>query len=311
MAIVFLTKAIMSIGGVSYLVTTAILLGDYTNPRSRGKAFAMAGLMAGIGTFIAHLGLAQLPKYMKIESIFVYAGLITLIAMLISKVGLTEVKKSKGKKEKVNWREILLALKNSPGLRLCYAGAFVSKMDNAILAVFTMVWVLRAAKDFGMTFPQATAQGGITLAIFSITNILTKPFWGILVDRLGRVPSLVLSLAFGGLGYFLIGFGIEDPFSTSMKLSIALCGLGASGDGTASSTLTVDLAPKKNLGVIMGGYAMVNSIGMVIMIPLGGFFFDLLGYSSPFIIVGFADWIVMSFALIIWNKVPKTVNNVA
>ena len=305
LAIASIATMAMSVGGISYLMTTSILLADYTNIVSRGKAFAISGIFAGIGTFSSHLGISQLPKYMAIESVYLLASGIAFTTMFIAILGLKEVIMVKGKREKINWKAIFESLKNSPGLRLCYAGAFVGKVDNAILATYTMVWVVVAAKDFGLTRAQATAHGGITLAIFSLIGIITKPFWGIVTDRLGRVPALSLSLFFGGLGYFAVGLLINNPFSPAMRLAIALCGFGAAGDGVATSSLTVDLAPKKSLGAIMGGASVMTSLAMVLLIPLGGVLFDFGGRSSPFILIGIADWLVLSFAFLVWKKVPK------
>src|SRR3972149_899801 len=51
LAIASLATEAMSIGGISYLMTTSILLADYTNITSRGKAFAISGIFSAIGTF--------------------------------------------------------------------------------------------------------------------------------------------------------------------------------------------------------------------------------------------------------------------
>ena len=305
LAIASLATAAISIGGISHMITTSILLADYTNITSRGKAFAISGIFSSIGTFTSHLGVSQLPKYMDVEYVYLLSSGIALATMFLAMLGLKEIVKIKGERKKINWKAVFESLKNSPGLRLCYAGAFVGKVDNAILATFTMVWVVMAASDFGLTRAQATAHGGITLAIFSLIGIVTKPFWGIVADRWGRMPALSLSLFCGGLGYFIVGLSINNPFSLAMRLAIALCGFGAAGDGIATSSLTVDLAPKKNLGAIMGGASVMTALAMVLLIPLGGFLFDLGGRSSPFILIGIADWLVLSFAFLVWKKVPK------
>ena len=73
-----------------------------------------------------------------------------------------------------------------------------------------------------------------------------------LIDKWGRVPTILLSLFLGGVVFLLIGI-CPSPFTGLIFLAIILAGFGMSGQIIGANTLAVDAAPPGLIGSILGG----------------------------------------------------------
>ena len=83
--------------------------------------------------------------------------LIGIGASIISRAGLVELVDKK-EKEKVNWKEVFRMLKESPCLKITFATAFASRADVVIFGMFTMIWAIKVAREFGRTPMAAMAE---------------------------------------------------------------------------------------------------------------------------------------------------------
>lgn len=279
------------------------LITDYTYVEGRGKAMAIMGFMYTAASLFSFLILARLPKSVGLYNVFIIIMIIGILASIVSRIGLVDLVDKK-KKEKVKWEKVFSLLKKSPCLKITFSAAFASRADVVILAMFTMIWVSKEARTFGKTPFEAMAEGGTTIALASVVGLLCYPLWGYLVERIGRLRVLVIGLSLAGLGYTLIGF-ISNPFSIWMKVCIFIFALGVNGSGVGSSTLTSDLAPRNLVGSLLGGYHTAAAIGIMFFLQTGGFLFDYLGHSSPFVLAGIADLAVVLYAIITWKKAFK------
>ncbi|HSF79867.1 MAG TPA: MFS transporter [Anaerolineales bacterium] len=120
---------------------------------------------------------------------------------------------------------------------------------------------------------------GMSAVAYGLTSSFSAPFIGLLADRFGRRPILLLSLA----GYVLAFTGYL--FAASAWLLIMLRGLaGVFTAGLLPAMLSIvgDLAPGNRraqwLGIVNGG-ASAGWIGGPV---LGGLLYDRFGYIVPF-----------------------------
>lgn len=120
---------------------------------------------------------------------------------------------------------------------------------------------------------------GMSAVAYGLTSTFSAPFIGLLADRFGRRPILLLSLA----GYVLAFTGYL--FAASAWLLIMLRGLaGVFTAGLLPAMLSIvgDLAPGNRraqwLGIVNGG-ASAGWIGGPV---LGGLLYDRFGYIVPF-----------------------------
>ena len=283
------------------------ILGDYTEHESRGKGNAIIGIMAGIGAMLTFILISKIPEKFGILAGFYICGGLLIFTALVSHFGIVDrLPKdiSKRKKTIEILKEAMDALKISPGLKLSYAASFISRATVGILGTFMMTWVVKVASDSNMDSHKATAVGGMVIGISAMAGLVTAPFWGILSDKWGRMPSLTLSLFLTGLGFILMGFVI-NPFSGLTKLCVIFCGIGQVGLMIVSTTLAIDLSPKKILGSVLGGFNILGAAGIFVLGNIGGFLFDEVSYASPFILTGIVSFLVFLWAVIVYKKIPK------
>src|SRR3989338_910245 len=276
------------------------LFTDYTFIAGRGKAMAIMGFMFTAGALFCFSFIARLPKIIGLYNTFLLSMLIAIVASFISRAGLVELVDKK-KKEKVNWKEVFRMLKESPCLKITFATAFASRADVVIFGMFTMVWAIKVAKEFGRTPMQAMGEAGIIVAMASVIGLLCYPIWGYLVENWGKLKILALGLFLAGSGLTLMVF-ITNPFSIWMKVCVFIFALGVNGVGVGSSTLTSNIAPRNIIGSVLGGYHTSAAIGIMFFLQAGGFLFDLVAHSMPFVLTGIADLLVVVFILMTWKK---------
>ena len=283
------------------------LIGDYTEHESRGKGNAVLGFMAGLGAMLTFTLLSKIPEKFGILAGFYTCGGILIFTALISHFGIVDrLPKdiSKRKSTFENLKDAFDALKISPGLKLAYAASFISRASVGILGTVMMQWVIRVAAEHSMDSHRATAAGGMVMGISALAGLVVAPVWGILSDKWGRIPTLTLSLFLTGIGFVLMGF-VDNPFTGLIKLAVIFCGIGQIGLMIVSTTLAIDLSPKKVLGSVLGGFNTLGAVGIFVLGSVGGFLFDELSYTAPFVLTGIVSFLVFLWAIIVYKKIPK------
>ena len=122
---------------------------------------------------------------------------------------------------------------------------------------------------------------GMSALAYALTSTIAAPFMGMLADRLGRRPIILLSLA----AYVMAFSGYL--FAASAWLFIALRGIaGALTAGLIPAMMSIvgDLAAEDRraqwIGIVNGG----ASVGWIVGPLFGGMLYDRFGYVVPFAI---------------------------
>jgi len=279
------------------------MLTDYTFVQGRGKAMAVLGFMFTFASLFSFIVIAQLPKFLGLNNVFILLMIIGILSSIICRIKLVDIV-HKEEKEKVQWKEVFKILKKSACLKISYFVAFTARSDSIILATFVMVWVNKVAAEFGKTPLEATAEGGMIIGLASIIGMCLYPLWGYLIDKIGRLQVLLFGLIFSGTGYVLTMF-VDNPFSIGMKVCAVIFGIGFNGCSVAATTITSDVAPRNLIGSVLGGYHTVAAIGIVVFLQAGGILFDRFAHYSPFVLTGLADLLAAFFILGLWKKAIK------
>jgi predicted MFS family arabinose efflux permease len=126
-------------------------------------------------------------------------------------------------------------------------------------------------------------QAGLLAAVMSLPWALGAPFTGLLSDRLGRRPLIVLALA--GVGVATLAAGLATSFGT---LLAARCLAGVFGAfGPASIMAAVgDLFPPQRRGMAMGWLNAGFGLAAVAGVPVVGIVGGLFGWRWAFAGVG-------------------------
>ncbi|MDK1030278.1 MAG: MFS transporter [Anaerolineae bacterium] len=153
-----------------------------------------------------------------------------------------------------------------------------------VLAAATIAPALPEMSRFFKDAPNADFLVRLVLTIPGLTIAISAPFVGILLDRWGRRPVLILSVLLYGLtgpsGFFL------DTLP-AILIGRALLGFAVAGILSGFTTLIADYFSGEKRNQFMGFQASVMAFGGVVFLLLGGVLADI-GWRYPFLIYLFA-----------------------
>ena len=128
-----------------------------------------------------------------------------------------------------------------------------------------------------------TAQIGLVLATFQITNLASQYWWGRFSDRIGRRKPLLL-LGTAGMALAYIGVASAGQYGW-LFAARALEGVALSAYSTGSLALIGDLLEDQaGRGRLMGTYRTFGSLAFAIAALSGGWLADSFSLRVPFAI---------------------------
>ncbi len=143
------------------------------------------------------------------------------------------------------------------------------------------------------------ARIGFVMSSFTAMATVSRPFVGILIDRLGRKPFLLL-----GIGLFIIAT-LGYAWAPSIMFLVVfrmLHGVGWSGCTTTVSTLAADIAPDKKRGTMIAYAGLASNVGGALG-PIAGFAaYERFGFHGMFLSV--LGVVVFSFLFALPIKEP-------
>lgn len=137
---------------------------------------------------------------------------------------------------------------------------------------------------------------GVVLALYDVAEVLLKPIFGALSDRIGAKPVIV-----GGLIAFAIASVLALLTPTPLVLALARLGQGAAASAfsPASSAAVARLAGAERLGRAFGRYGAWKSLGYVAGPLIGVALVSLWGMPALYaalalLAVGTAAWVAVA-----------------
>lgn len=146
----------------------------------------------------------------------------------------------------------------------------------------------------------ATAFGVTALfAVFSLCSFLSAPFLGVLSDKYGRRPILIISILSTSLGWFVFASATSLVFLFVGRIIDGM----ASGNFSTAQSYLIDISKNKkertqNLGIISAAFG----VGFILGPMLGGFLSPI-SPSFPFWFVAFLALFNAALAIFL---VPET-----
>jgi MFS transporter, SHS family, lactate transporter len=143
---------------------------------------------------------------------------------------------------------------------------------------FIIVFVLKdIAKEFKADIPSVTATLFLTLAMRPLGALL----FGILADRFGRRPTLMIDILFYSVVEFLSGFA---PSLTILVILRGFYGIAMGGEWGVGASLTMETIPAKTRGVISGLLQAGYPSGYLLAAVLYGAAYHFLGWRGMFMV---------------------------
>ncbi len=137
--------------------------------------------------------------------------------------------------------------------------------------------------DLGRDLDITLGQAGLLAAAMAVSWALAAPFAGILSDRLGRRPMIVLAL--GGLGAVTIGAGLAPDYGVLMVTRV-LAGVFGGFGPAAVLAAAGDLFPPHRRGMAMGWVNLGFSFAAIAGVPAVGAIGGVFGWRWAFAATG-------------------------
>lgn len=187
---------------------------------------------------------------------------------------------------------------------------FVSRIGAGLPRVFWWLWAGALVSALGtFVFPFLalflTARGfepwkaGLVVAFYGAGTIPSGPITGMLADRIGRRPTLVLSLVAAAVLTAPLGL-FTSPLAISA--AVALLGVVTNACRPVINTVVVDVVAPAERARAFGLIYWANNLGMAASLVVGGML-AAQGYGKLFL----ADAVTtLLFALLVWRNIPET-----
>jgi MFS family permease len=240
--------------GSAAFATAAMKLIITTTPRERlGRtmAFYQTGLLAGVslgplvGGISAELGSFTTPFWM-------YAALGALVWILVWRY--VEVSETQTTSVRNVYRATRTLLHNSAFVALMFVSVTVFFMRAG--ARLTLL-PLYAGEELGLS----EARIGLVLGVGAVMTLAVVNVGGWLLDRVGRVPVLIVGLL--ATAATIAAHGAVTTLPALLTVSVAF-GLAAGIMGSAPPTLAGDLSTPGAEGASVGLYRLAGDIGLVL-----------------------------------------------
>ena len=299
---------------------------DDAHHRSRGKASAIMGILAGLGALFALFVLLRIPKWVSGDSgvssaglryMFFAAASVSLIGGIVSMFGLAK-KSTVVQYQHTGFKQLVksgIEAMRDPYVVLAYLASFAARGDASIVTLFLSVWIQTAAiahcgvgVDPNVCKINALAHAGEITGVVQIVALLSAPIIGFCADRFSRaLVTMVVSMV-GLCGYLLLGL-LSNPYawfsdgsigeSLQLGLSLVFLGVGEMGILIMSQSILGLHAPTETRGSISGFWALCGSLGIMFGSGVGGLLYPH-NPGSPFFIFAVFNCIVATFALILY-----------
>src|SRR5438105_10854301 len=157
-------------------------------------------------------------------------------------------------------------------------------ITTAILGFVTAITMVGPLLlDLSRELGVALGQAGLLAAAMSLPWALGAPFTGLLSDRLGRRPLIVLALA--GIGVSTIAAGFATSLASLLAAGFAAGVFGAFGPARVMAAVG-DLFPPHRRGMAMGWLNAGFGLAAVAGVPAVGIIGGLLGWRWAFALTG-------------------------
>ncbi|MFC1591097.1 MFS transporter [Thermodesulfobacteriota bacterium] len=300
----YLLRLIVGIGMILVYPQFITMVADYTYEKDRGKGMAFNGMMMGLASILIFAAVAPIGAKTGVSGLFIFAAVMAACGiagtLLFLKERLPEIKKE----EKKNFKEVCGVVMQSPAIKASCLCSLISRADIGVMATYIIAWSVLQADKLQITSEAATKKGAVPMIIMSVVAFLSFPIIGVLLDRWGRLPTIILTLVSGGVGFILIAFA-SGPFSGIVYFAVVLIGLGIAGSIAGANTMATDVSPKAMVGAVLGWLNTAQPIGMLFFLQVGGYLFDVLGPGWAFGLKGAADLLLAVFLLTISKGISQ------
>ena len=131
---------------------------------------------------------------------------------------------------------------------------------------------------------------GLTATFFTIAALVTRPFFGTLVDSKGRKKFLLFGTILYAVSVSCFGLVASVPLIYILRI---LGGIGLASHGVALSTMCTDVLPESRMAEGLGYYGLTTTLGLAIASPITLALTGSVGYEICFAVIFFASLVAV------------------
>jgi MFS family permease len=170
----------------------------------------------------------------------------------------------------------------------------------------TMVAVMAMTPVHLVNHGASLAIVGFTISLHIAGMFALSPVFGVLADRIGRIPTILIGQAILAVGLGLTGFGSENEFA--VVLGLVLLGLGWSAATVAGSTLLTEATSVARRPRVQGFSDLMMSGSGAVGGALAGVALAVFGYDGlSFLALALVLAVVLRVVLVPTGKALKPV----
>ena len=307
----FVARILAGFFGAS-ISTASAYISDITPPNERSKGMALIGAAFGLGFVVGPaLGgvlalwgqhISDAPHF-QTSFCALWVGALCLANFLF---GLKYLKESLAEKNKnPHGKKRFQLLAHYLGQKTMGAMLSVYFLSSLAMSGMEATLILFMGEKFGWELKQVSFG-------FAYIGVITVFCQGFLVRRLIPILGERITLRIG-LGSFAIGLlGIAiAPTIPWMGVTMTFLAVGTSFSNPSALGSISLLAPSAEQGITMGVAQSLASLGRILGPALGGFFYEHLSISSPFIISGCLAFAGLVTVLMVSKHLPDSGKKVA
>jgi DHA1 family multidrug resistance protein-like MFS transporter len=145
------------------------------------------------------------------------------------------------------------------------------------------------AKQFGAS----ALQMGLLVTFWALAQFLAAPVWGVLADRLGRKPMLILGLI--GYGVAFIAQALAPTYLLLLAARL-IGGFLSSSVIPAGQAIAADITPPEERGAVMGLLGAAFGVGFLVGPAIGGAL-AFAGPAAPFYVAAAGSLLALPLVL--------------
>lgn len=308
-------RLVVAFGGAAMIGMMVTVIADYAVNKDRGKANGLQGFIATVGAFIppvlmvlpgvfADKGFSELGAQ---QMTFAIAGSMGAFGAILAYFGLAA---HVGKSIDQHKESIATTLREGfkagrdPGVALSYGAAFISRGDLAVTGAFMGLWlVLHGTQQMGLTPSQAMVELAMPRVVMTVAGaMLGSILMGFIADKISRVQAVAIASGLAAAVYLSVSF-VDDPTAPWVFILLGVMGVAEISAFVSSQALVGQQAPAERRGTVIGFFGVAGAIGILVGTAGGGWLFDKVSPSAPFVLFGALNAVVSVWALVVRKKV--------
>lgn len=272
LTLIFIARVVGGIAGAN-IPTAQAYIADVTTPENRARGMGLVGAAFGLGFIfgpalggiLSHLG-PSAPMWCA--SALCGANLVAAWFLLPESRHAGEIRATLGRME---------ALRRATRDRRLILLLALYFLVTAAFSGFEATFALFSERRFGFT---VSTIGYLFAFIGGTLALVQGVLVGRVVKRFGEARLIPVAISIIGLGIGLVPFAWSVP---ALLAAVGTLAVGMGFNGPALSSMVSRLTHADDQGGMLGLASSLASLGRVVGPAWGGFLFDTMGMSTPYL----------------------------